>query len=479
MTVTGAGGVVENNFQLTEVYVETNPGTCGGVILNGTTYTNGVYVPVENHSAYTATAFSCAGHYLDAFTAAGGLTLSGSFLTVNGSGTLLAVSLAGSPTIFVDFVTAPASCGTVVLGGVPYANGAFVTLAPGTVATIQEVPCANYGVVGWSVSGLITIVGGQAYLNGSGAITAIFGALVPILIDTVPADCGATVIGGVPYANGATATLVEGSNYTITAAPCAHYTLSDFESSPYVQIANDSIAPNGPSTITAVFVPIVYTVRTLISGPGCGTVDLAGAPLRNGGSVGLVAGNYTLSATACPTSTFGGFGTTGGLSVVGDQLAVDAGGNLSASFVPVFPTLTLGGSTAAFVGGTALFYASVAVPVASTGYTYIWGFGDGTVNTTVSNTTTHTFERTGTYTVTVEVIDPFHRSANASTTVDVVPASGANYSGVLETASLVAGVAILAIALVWLVGRRRNPPPPRPGAASPPTSAVPDAEPPA
>ncbi|MCI4364968.1 MAG: PKD domain-containing protein [Thermoplasmata archaeon] len=468
----GAGGtVVENNFALTEVYVDTNPATCGGIVLDGTTYTNGVYVPVSNHSSYTVTGFSCSGHYLEGLTASGGLTLSGSLLTVNGSGALLVVSLLGTPTIYVGIVTEPGRCGAVELGGTDYINGAFVTLSPGTVESIQAIPCPAYGNVAWSVTGAINISGGQVTLNGSGAIIAIFGAIVPILIDTVPATCGSAVIDGVPYTNGGSASLINGRTYTITGAACPHYELAYFESSPYVQIANNTIDPNGPSTVTAVFVPVVYPVAVGIYGLGCGRVDLNGVPTQNGAVVGLAYGNYTLTETPCLTSEFVGFVTGGSVAVGGTHLFVNGSGNLSATFIPIPPVVTLGGTSGDFVGGAALFYAQVAVLVASSGYTYLWNFGDGVFNTSVDNTTTHVYVASGTYTVSVEVIDPFHRSANASLAVTVVAQAKVSYTGALETGALVLGVAALALAVIWLVGRRREPPPGS-GAESEPVPAA-------
>jgi len=471
LTVSGNGTVTENNVHLTEVYVATSPGSCGGIVLDGTSYTNGTYVPVENHSSYTVTAFTCAGHYLDGFTASGGLALAGSLLTVSGSGTLLVVSLPGVPSIFVGFVTTPAKCGAIALGGTEYANGAFLTLSPGVVLTIAAIPCADYGVVGWSVAGEIAIVGGEAYLNGSGAITAIFGALVPILIETVPSTCGAALLDGTPYSDGTSATLIDGKTYSIQPAPCAHYELQDFESSPYVAIQNNTIAPNGPSTITAVFVPIPYPIVTTLVGPGCGTVTLDRAPVGSGEVFRLTAGNYTLSATPCATSQFAGFNVTSNLSIADGHLMVTGSGYLTATFLPIPPSVSLGGDPAAFVGGTALFYAAVQVPVAATGYTYSWDFGDGTTNTTIVNTTTHVFETSGTFTVSVEVVDPFDHAANATLVVTVVAGSSTNYAGTLGGALLALGAAAVVLAGIWLVARWRRPP--TTGAPAPPAPPPP------
>ena len=476
LVVAGTGTVTENNFHLTEVYVDTNPAGCGGILLDGTSYADGVYVPVENHSAYTVTAFTCAGHYLDAFSASGGLSLEGSLLTVNGSGALLVVSLPGTASIFVGFVTTPAACGEIELNGADYTDGAFVSLAPDQEVPIAALPCADYGVVGWEVTGAIQIVGNEVFLNGSGAITAVFGALVPILFDTVPATCGATLIDGVAYADGSSAILINGRNYSIAPAPCPHYELQSFESSPYVAILNSSIAPDGPSTITAVFVPIPYAVTTTVAGPGCGSVTLEGAPVGTGDLFNLTWGNYSLVESPCSTSTFAGFTVSANLSVAAGRLFVNGSGTVLATFLPILPLVSLGGNTGTFVGGTALFYAAVAVPVAATGYSYFWSFGDGSNNTTGVNTTTHVFQSTGTFTVSVEVTDPFHHTANATLQVTVVAQPTTSYSASLETTYIVLGVAALILVVVGLLAWRRDPPrsaPAEPAAAEAPSGAPP------
>jgi hypothetical protein len=473
LTVAGNGTVLENNFHLTEAYVSTDPAECGGVLLDGVSYANGVYIPLENHSAYTVTGFSCAGHYLDAFSATGGLTLAGSLLTVNGSGTLLAVSLAGAASIFVGFVTTPAACGGVELNGTVYKDGAFVSLTPDEALAISALPCVNYGFVGWSFTpGSIAIVGSTVYLNGSGEITAIFGALVPILFETLPATCGAILVGGTAYADGSSAILINGRNYTIAPAPCAHYELELFESSPYVAIQNNSLAPDGPSTITAVYVPVPYTIVTAVGGAGCGTVTLDGSPAGSGVLFNLTAGSYLLSETPCVTSTFGGFDLSSNLSYASGHLFVNGSGTLSSSFFPILPSVSIGGDGGSYVGGTALFYAAVLVPLASSGYSYLWNFGDGSTNTTGSNLTTHVFESTGTFTVTVEVTDPYHHTANASLQITVVGQPTTNYGGTLTTGLIVLGIAAVVLVAVALFARTRRPPPaPDAAGSAEPTSA--------
>jgi hypothetical protein len=382
-------------------------------------------------------------------------------------------------------VTTPAVCGGIELNGTYYVNGAFVSLAPFQHLSIQALPCAEYGIVGWAVTGEISIVGNEAYLNGSGAITAVFGALVSLLFETVPATCGATLIDGVPYADGTSATLINGRNYTIAPDPCAHYELQQFESSPYVAIENDSIAPDGPSTITAVFVLTPYAVGTTLVGPGCGSVTLEGVVVGTGDVFNLTAGSYPLTESPCSSSEFAGFAVGANLSVAAGRLYVNGSGSLTATFLPILPSVSLGGNSGSYVGGTALFYASVQVLVAASGYTYNWTFGDGTSNLTTANTTTHVFRSTGTFTVSVEVTDPFNHTANATLTVTVVAQPTTNYGATLTTGLVVLGIAAVVLIGVALIARRRAPPSPpdsgaigSPGTTTTTTFGIPRAPPP-
>jgi hypothetical protein len=478
LTVRGSGSVTEHNYQLTQAYVETEPGTCGGVTLDGTDYGNGIYVALQNRSSYTVTAFTCAGHYLDAFSATGGLSLEGSLLVVNGSGSLIVVSLPGTPTLFIGFVITPSPPGCVsdvLLNGTAYGNGAFASFPPDQVVPIAPAPCTGYGFVSWAVTGELAIVNGLAYLNGSGAITMTVGAYATLLFNTIPASCGAILIDGVPYLDNSSASLVDGANYSIAPAPCAHYELEEFESSPYVAIQNGTIAPDGPSTITAVYVEVPYVVRASVVGTGCGTLAIDGTPVGSARTFNLSFGHYPIAEAACLTSAFAGF-TIGGTnpSIAAGTLYVNGSGSITASFLPILPSVTLGGSTSGFVGGTTLFYATIAVLQGTSGYTYLWSFGDGSTNTTTGNSTTHVYASAGTYTVAVEVIDPYHHTANATLTVTIVGQPATSYGTGFTTAIVLLVVALAIVALLVGLGRRRPPADAGPdgGASSAPPAEV-------
>ena len=111
------------------------------------------------------------------------------------------------------------------------------------------------------------------------------------------------------------------------------------------------------------------------------------------------AGTYNVSLTV--TDDAGNKGTTSQAVTVG-------AGTADFTFSPTSPTA---GSSVNFNASTS----HSADPIAS----YNWDFGDGTIITTTSPTTSHTYSTAGAYTVTLIVTDTKSRTANTSKTVTV------------------------------------------------------------
>ena len=111
------------------------------------------------------------------------------------------------------------------------------------------------------------------------------------------------------------------------------------------------------------------------------------------------AGTYNVSLTV--TDDAGNKGTTSQAVTVG-------AGTADFTFSPTGPTA---GSSVNFNASTS----TSADPIAS----YNWDFGDGTIITTTSPTTSHTYSTAGAYTVTLIATDTKSRTANTSKTVTV------------------------------------------------------------
>lgn len=457
LTISGSGTVTEHNYELTEIHIVTVPSGCGGVVLNNQSYPGGATVVSTNGTAFEVTGFSCAQHYLEAMTASGALTLQGTLLTVNGSGTITVASQPGHPSVFVGFLTNPTGCGAIDFNGSIYADGGFVSLSPGASESIAAIPCAHYGFIGWGVSGGIQISGPTLWANSSGSVTAHFGPVVSLYINLEPAQCGAVAIAGQTYPNGSTANLIAGPAYTIATAACPHYRVIDYETSPGANVTNGSLSMTTSATLVVVLAPIPYPVSLVLAGPGCGTVGIGPSTYTTGQLIHATAGNYTLAARPCSTSLFAGWNTTGNLSVTGATLVVGGIGELVANFLPIPPQVSISGPGAGYPGVPVLLIAQVAV-VQPGPYQFIWNFGDGTTNVTTSASTSHAYASAGTYTVHLEVIDPFHHIANSSSRVTIIAGGGTTFAQSIPaliviglTAVVVAGIFL---ATAWYRGRR-------------------------
>lgn len=450
LTVSGTGSVTYRYYKLTLVTVVTVPSSCGGILWDGLFVSNGAVLNVTNHTQHSLAASPCGGTYLEGYATSGGVSLAGTEVVVSGPGSIEAVFRAGSPHYFVGFQTNPGTCGEVVFDGTAYTNSQYVTVPPGTVATISESSCGGYGFVGWSTSGGVHVVGSLAYINQSGAVAAIFHPLVQVVVYTSPASCGSVTISGQPFANNASGLFPEGATFPIVANPCPYQTLSTWQVSAGAAVANGTLTLSGASTITAVFVPAKYSVRLLVDSGGCGEVSLGSVAYGNNSTVSLTAGGYALAPNLCAGYQFERWVSTSNLTVTGSTsatLSVAGGGTLTLVGAAVPPSVALAAPPSAARGSSIVFVATVAVPVPPYNYRYNWTFGDGQGASVPSNTTSHVYTSTGTYLVEVTVVDPLGRTASAEANVTiVVPFAGPSF-GLGTTGLLVLGGAIAVVAV--------------------------------
>jgi hypothetical protein len=459
--VSGPGVVTYSYYKLTLVEVLTNPGNCGGINWDGTFEANGAILNVTNHTVHSILAEPCAGHYVEGFQLTGGVTLSGTVLTVSGPGSIEAVFRAGTEQFFVGFITQPLGCGAVEFDGSAYSNSEYADVLPDSEHTVSAVPCTDYGFVGWSVSGGVTIVGSDAYVNQSGSIEAIFHPLVSVTIETTPSTCGAVLVAGSSYISGTIVLLAEDASYPVNPAPCLNYVLTTWETSGGATIANGTLTLTATAIVVAQYIPAVYHVAVYIDPGTCGQVSINSVSYANNSSVGLTAAAYPVSSQVCPGYELISWETSGGLSLSAGSLDVQGSGNLTELVGPVPPTLSLSAPTSIGVNSPSYFTATVATPVPPFNYSYSWNFGDGSQATTPSNFTSHSYGSPGVYRVTVTVTDPFGRTANASENVSVVAGPGAAYFGIgpLGIALIVVAAAVVVLGAGVSVVRARRPPP--------------------
>ncbi|MCI4350853.1 MAG: PKD domain-containing protein [Thermoplasmata archaeon] len=476
MTVTSAGVVREVNYHLTEVTLVTVPGFCGYITFDGTNYRNGSVVVVQNNSTHLISAVSCTNYYFFGFNTTPGLSVSGHVFTINYSGVLKSINIPGTSAVFIGFITDPPFCGTINFESSTFVNANYTYVPPGTVAPISANTCRNYGFVTWITTGGITIVGGNAYVNTSGSIDAVFRPLADVFLYTDPAGCGSIDLGGRIYGNNATATVPETAVFSLAAIPCTGYALTAWENSSGATITGSNISFATTSILTAVFTQVGYTVGFTINPPNCGDMTVQGRVVVNGSTFALSRGVYAIKATPCAGDHLAGWSTNGSVNVSGSHLYVNGSGNVTATFQPVPPSVSLSVPTGSFTGLPVSFIAAVAVLVPPYNYTYQWAFGDGSPpETTFVNFTDHVYGHTGTFAVGVTVTDGFNRTAHANSTVSVVAqnttSAGSTLIPGLTAIGLALGVLLVALAFVgyW---RRRHPATEAEPAAPPPPATT-------
>lgn len=458
ITVNGSGAVTEVNYHLTEVNIQVNPAGCGVINVDGQDFSNDQVDVVANNSTHVAYPVATPGCYLIAFSANGGLTLSGNELIANGSGNLTASFQTTAPVQTIAFLTDPSTCGTIEFDGQPFINANYTQVAAGLSYTISAVACFGYGFVSWQTFGEITITGSAAWVNSSGAIEAVFQPLVPLYLFTTPATCGQVVVNGVDYSSNSSVELASLNRYSVGAIPCAGYVFAGWQNTSGVEISGNTIFLLGGAFLTALFTPQVFAVTTYIVPAGCGTVRLNGQSMTNGSVLRLTVGSYALVPLPCVGDHLDHWAVNGSITVSGSELEVNGAGNLTAYYAPVLPSVTLNVPPSSLAGDAVELIATVGVPIPPYTYNYTWTFGDGTTAVTTANATLHTYGSAGTYTISVMVRDPDNRTANASTTITILSESAASAvtftTGELVGFGLVAAALVAVLALVVL--RRRG-----------------------
>jgi YVTN family beta-propeller protein len=99
-------------------------------------------------------------------------------VNVNGGPVDNTIAFTTLPTTYkVAFATVPSDCGSIDFAGVFYTSGESTT-GPAGEYPVSASPCLGYSLEGVSGIGGVDIVGGEANVNGNGAITATYAAAV-------------------------------------------------------------------------------------------------------------------------------------------------------------------------------------------------------------------------------------------------------------------------------------------------------------
>lgn len=325
------------------ILIQTNPSTCGRVMLNGSAYANNNTASLLDQLNYTlAVASACPQDASFAgWTFTGNFSILSGTFTPMGNGTLVANFVPSASAYPIFFYTAPTTCGGVLYRGAGYANGDNLSVLPGSYA-ISGDPCAHFGFRNFSTGGGVSVNGGTVTVTSSGWVRETNYHLTEITMATNPASCGAISFDGASYANGKVVVVQNNSTHTIGESPCPNYSFLGWNTSGGLHVFGNVLIANGSGTLLAVFIPGVnqYFVGFVTDPPGCGTVFFSGLTFHNSNYTFVAPGTAApISASACANYGFVRWITTGGITVAGGTAYVNQSGSIEAVFRPLVPIL--------------------------------------------------------------------------------------------------------------------------------------------
>ena len=345
-TILGTSFTPYGNGTLTANYVsttgalaldfDTDPSTCGGILFRGAGYTNGESLSVQP-GTYAIAPDPCAHWGFTSFTVSdsSALQIASGNLTISGPGTVTEHNFRLTE---ITFVIEPSSCGWAIFDGTVFHSGAVVVVDNNSVHSIYAQNTSACHLIALTGDGGVHVTGNVAVVNGSGNITASFGAgpaTQTIVFLTDPSTCGAIVFNNIAYLNSNFTSVQEGLSFTITAQPCAGYGFVTWLTYGEVTVVGSTAYVNSSGAIEAVFRPLVSII--LLTDPiGCGTITIAGGTYPSNRSVEVPEANsYPIVAHPCAGYAFVGWENTTGLSVENGTLYVLGPGFLTADFSPI------------------------------------------------------------------------------------------------------------------------------------------------
>jgi hypothetical protein len=279
-----SSGSIEAVFHpLAPLTVETNPLTCGAVLVAGGRYTGETTVELAQQASYPIVAEPCAGMGLASWTNSSGAVVEGTTLYLAGPAILIANFLALRYAVTVTVT--PAACGSVRVNGGPVASGEVLELAAGSYP-LSATACAGSSLLQWTSEGNVSVQGSTLTVTGAGAVGAVFGAVPPSVALSLPASSyagdsvvfAATVAVPVPpYRYSFSWTFGDGSPTVVTGA---NFTSHAYSQPGVYRVKVQVLDPlnrtaNGTGTITIVAKSGLSTFGTVLPGVAVGAIALA------------------------------------------------------------------------------------------------------------------------------------------------------------------------------------------------------------
>jgi hypothetical protein len=228
----------------------TSPATVGSITLGGITYTNG-QTGYYALGYYTVSANVPSDYILQLWAMTGGVSISGSTVTVTGSGSLTAVF---TPAYNITFYTDPSTSGSITCGGSTYSNGQTGQYALGSYTVSANAP-AGYSFGSWVTTGGVSIAGSTATVTGTGSLEAIFTpvATYTVTFYTQPSSSGSITFAGHTYTNGQTGQYAAGM-YPLGANVPSGYAFSGWVTTGGASVSGSTANITGAGSVQAVFV---------------------------------------------------------------------------------------------------------------------------------------------------------------------------------------------------------------------------------
>jgi|GEM_PF-608320 len=307
------------------------------------------------------------------------------------------------------------------------------TYSAGSTASLTALPSEGFMFVGWGGDASGTSTSNSVVMTSNKLVTATFAPITYALTATVSPTEGGTVTGTGTYAAGATATL--------TATPAAGFVFSGWTGAASGTNATVTVLMTSNQSVTAIFVPVTYTLTTILNPSAGGTVTGAGTYISGA--------TATVTATPAAGYVFSGWsgaatGTSGTATVL-----MNANKSVTATFT-LLTSYTLSVTRTPLAGGTVTgsgTYASgttatlTATPAAGYNFTGWSGAATGTaasvnVLMNANKSVTATFSQI-TYTLTTMVTPAAGGTvtgagtyaAGATATLTATPASGYLFGG--------------------------------------------------
>ncbi|MGB7124685.1 MAG: PKD domain-containing protein [Thermoplasmata archaeon] len=187
-TVNSSGSIEAVYHPLVSVLLQTDPASCGSIVLNGVDYPNGSSTNLPVDVNYPIAAVPCLYDVLESWQTSTGATIANGSLSLGASAIITAAFV---PAVYnVTIGVRSDDCGYVDLAGVQYSNNSTVDLTAGPYS-LTPVLCAGYELSGWTTSGGVNVSGSTLVVAGPGAVTEVGTAVSPTVTLLVPSTAAA------------------------------------------------------------------------------------------------------------------------------------------------------------------------------------------------------------------------------------------------------------------------------------------------